>query len=97
MIFYQLWLTEYDLYFETPSRYFWLEITFIETSEGVFLCKNIHLVPEERVRRFSQRCSKIFYKTNKMQVFAKINEKSRTGINGYFYNKNHLLWEWHLF
>jgi hypothetical protein len=25
----------------------------------------------------------------------KINEKSRAGINGYFYIKNPLLWEWH--
>ena len=31
----------------------------------------------------------------KCRYFHKINEKSRMGINGYFYIKNPLLWEWH--
>ena len=31
----------------------------------------------------------------KWRYLHKINEKSRAGINGYFYIKNPLLWEWH--
>ena len=44
---------------------------------------------------FSHKCSKTFYKTNKSRYLNKRNEKSRAGINGYFYVKNPLLWECH--
>ena len=44
---------------------------------------------------FSQRCSIFSSKQIKCRYLDKINGKSRTGINWYFYFKNPLLWEWH--
>ena len=43
---------------------------------------------EERVRRFF---SKIFYTTNKMQVFVENKGKIPEGINGYFDDKKILI------
>ena len=40
------------------------------------------------IRRFSKKQIKCMY-------LHKINWKSRAGINGYFFIKNPLLWEWH--
>jgi hypothetical protein len=74
--------------------------SFIPARNISFICSKI--LYKDFLRRtvsvdFSQRCSKIFYKQIKCRVLHKINEKSRAGINGYFYIKNPLLWEWHLY
>ena len=60
---------------------------FIPAQNFSFICSKIlykDFLIKPRGRRYSQRCTKIFYKTNKMRYLHKINEKSRAGINGYF-------------
>ena len=58
---------------------------FIQRFYNETPCPQIFL---KDVRRFSTKHIKCRY-------LHKINEKSRTGINGYFCIKNPLLWEWH--
>ena len=68
----------------------------------IFLMQKYPFIP---ARNFSFICLKILYKdfrrfsikNIKCRYLHEINEKSRTGINGYFCIKNPLLWEWHFY